>query len=239
MVPQIVIFDLDNTLYPRESGLMQEIGRRIQVWLCDYLKLTWEEATVQRRVYLHRYGTTLGGLMAEHDVDVHGYLAFVHDIPVEEYLEPSPVLSTMLDTILLRRAIYTNATSTYGQRVLRALDVADRFEQVIGIEEVGMRNKFQREAYERALALLDARGPECIMVEDSVGNLQPAKELGLTTVWVREDGATARPRVTSGTHIEGATWGEHEEAPEKHVDFVVGNVLEVREVVDRLLCRQA
>jgi putative hydrolase of the HAD superfamily len=239
MVPQIVIFDLDNTLYPRESGLMQEIGRRIQVWLCDYLKLTWEEATVQRRVYLHRYGTTLGGLMAEHNVDARDYLTFVHDIPVGEYLEPSSALSAMLDTIFLRRAVYTNATSTYGQRVLHALGVADRFERVIGIEEVGMRNKFQREAYEQALALLDARGPECIMVEDSVGNLQPAKELGLTTVWVREDGAMARPHLTPGAPGEGATWGEHEQAPEKHVDFVVGNVLEVREVVDRLLCRQA
>ena len=239
MVLKIVIFDLDNTLYPRESGLMQEIGRRIQVWLCDYLKLTWEEATAQRRVYLHRYGTTLGGLMAEHDVDVRDYLTFVHDIPVGEYLEPSPALSAMLDTILLRRAIYTNATSTYGQRALHALGVADRFERVIGIEEVGLRNKFQREAYEQALALLDVRGPECIMVEDSVGNLQPAKELGLTTVWVREDGAAARPHVTPGAHGEGATWCEHEEVSEKHVDFVVGNVLEVREVVNRLLRRQA
>ena len=239
MALKIVIFDLDNTLYPRESGLMQEIGRRIQVWLCDYLKLTWEEATVQRRVYLHRYGTTLGGLMAEHNVEARDYLTFVHDIPVGEYLEPSSALSAMLDTIFLRRAIYTNATSAYGRRVLHALGVADRFERVIGIEEVGMRNKFQREAYEQALALLDARGPECIMVEDSVGNLQPAKELGLTTVWVREDGSTARPHVAPGAHGEGAICGEHEKVPEKHVDFVVENVLEVREVLDRLLRRQA
>lgn len=239
MALKIILFDLDNTLYPRESGLMQEIGRRIQVWLCDYLKLTWEEATVQRRVYLHRYGTTLGGLMAEHDVDARDYLTFVHDIPVGEYLESSPSLSAMLDTILLRRAIYTNATSTYGQRVLHALGVADRFERVIGIEEVGLRTKFQCEAYEQALALLDARGPECIMVEDSVGNLQPAKELGLTTVWVREDGSTARPHVGPGAHGEGAMRGKHAETTEKHVDFVVENVLEVREVVDRLLRRQA
>jgi len=190
-------------------------------------------------VYLHRYGTTLGGLMAEHKIEARDYLTFVHDIPVGEYLEPSPALSAMLDEIPLRRAIYTNATSTYGQRALHALGVADRFERVIGIEEVGLRNKFQREAYEQALALLDARGPECIMVEDSVGNLQPAKELGLTTVWVREDGSTARPYVGPGAHGEGAMWGEHEEAPEKHVDFVVENVLEVREVVDRLLGREA
>jgi putative hydrolase of the HAD superfamily len=239
MEPQIVIFDLDNTLYPRESGLMQEIGRRIQVWLCEYLKLTWEEATVQRRVYLHRYGTTLGGLMAEHDVDAHDYLTFVHDIPVGEYLESSPALSAMLDTILLRKAIYTNATSTYGHRVLHALGVADRFERVIGIEEVGLRNKFQREAYEQALALLDARGPECIMVEDSAGNLEPAKALGMTTVWVQEDGSMARPHARSSAHSESVVRGASVEATENQVDFVVGSVLEVRRIVDRLLRREA
>jgi len=33
--------------------------------------------------------------------------------------------------------------------------------------------------------------------------------------------------------------GKHAETTEKHVDFVVENVLDVREVVDRLLRRQA
>ena len=114
MALKIILFDLDNTLYPPSSGLLSShiflsdspsIPPGIQVWLCDYLKLTWEEATVQRRVYLHRYGTTLGGLMAEHDVDARDYLTFVHDIPVGEYLEPSPALSAMLDEIPTLKAI--------------------------------------------------------------------------------------------------------------------------------------
>ena len=77
------------------------------------------------------------------------------------------------------------------------------------------------------------------MVEDSVGNLEPAKALGMTTVWVREDGSMARPHAGPGAHGEGAMRGKHAETTEKHVDFVVENVLDVREVVDRLLRRQA
>ena len=77
------------------------------------------------------------------------------------------------------------------------------------------------------------------MVEDSVGNLQPAKELGLTTVWVREDGSMARPHAGPGAHEEGAMRGKHAETTEKHVDFVVENVLDVRKVVDHLLGREA
>ena len=234
MAFQFIIFDLDDTLYPRDSGLMQEIGRRIQAWLCDYLGLTWDEAVARRREYYTRYGTTMGGLMVEHSMDPHDYLAFVHDIHVEQYLDPSPALAAMLDAIPLQKAIYTNATSEYGWRVLRALDVADRFEQVIGIEEVGLRNKFDRAAYEQALALLNARGCECIMVEDTVRNLQPAKKLGLTTVLVDEHGPMAQPDAPAA----GPSKHKFDGIPDKHADFVVRNVLEVEQIVHRLLRRE-
>jgi putative hydrolase of the HAD superfamily len=220
MAFRFIIFDLDDTIYPRGSGLMQEVGRRIQLWLCNHLGLAWEEATTVRRDYFLRFGTTLGGLIALHDVDVHGYLDFVHDVPVDEYLTPDPALATVLDGISLRKAIYTNGTSAHGWRVLRALKVADRFEQVIGIEEVGLRNKASTDAYERMLALLGARGPECIMIEDTVRNLRPAKALGLTTVLVSSDGSA-----------------EPHGVPDRDVDFLVESVLEVGEIVSGLLCR--
>ena len=210
MTLKFIIFDLDDTLYPRDSGLMQEVGRRIQTWLCNHLGLAWEAAVALRRDYYQRYGTTMGGLIAEQDVDVHDYLAFVHDIPVEEYLGPNLALDTMLASIPLRKAVYTNSTSEYGWRVLRALGVAGHFEQVIGIEEAGLRNKPYHDAYECTLALLGARGSECIMVEDSARNLRPAKALGMTTVLVDAE-------------------------PNENADFVVESVLEVGRVVSGLL----
>jgi putative hydrolase of the HAD superfamily len=206
----MIIFDLDNTLYPRHSGLLQEIGHRIQTWLCDHLVWSWEEAQAKRREYYDRYGTTLGGLIAQHDVDVHDYLRFVHDVPVEAYLAPDPALGHMLGTIPLRKAIYTNAPSEYGRRVLQVLGVSGKFEQLIGIEEVGLRNKPYRDAFERALALLGVEGPDCIIVEDSVRNLRPAKALGLTTILV-------------------------DAQPDEHVDFAVESVLEVGPLVGALM----
>ena len=213
MALKFIIFDLDDTLYPRNSGLLQEVGRRIEAWLCAHFELTRDEAVAMRRDYFLRYGTTLGGLVALHDVDVHEYLAFVHDVPLEEYLDPDPALAAMLDSIPLRRAVYTNATSEYAGRVLRALGVTGCFERVIGIEEIGLRNKPYLDAYEQMLALLGARGPECIMVEDSARNLRPAKSLGMTTVLVDVE-------------------------PDGNADFVVENVLDVGEVVKSLLRRE-
>jgi putative hydrolase of the HAD superfamily len=215
MAFKFIIFDLDNTLYPQDSGVMQEIGRRIQLWLCDRLGLTWEEAVEVRRDYLHRYGTTMGGLIAEHSIEVQDYLTFVHEIPIEEYLEPDPALVAMLGSIPLRKVIYTNAISEHAHRVLCALGVDDQFERVIGIEEVDLRNKFNHDAYRRALTLLGAEGSECIMVEDSPRNLPPAKELGLTTI-------LADPSAV-------------DDESSAYADFKVDSVLEVGRVVDQLL----
>jgi putative hydrolase of the HAD superfamily len=207
---KFIIFDLDDTLYARENGLMGEVGRRIQTWLCENMALTWDEAVLLRRKYYHQYGTTLGGLIEEHGVNAHDYLVYVHDIPLEEYIGPNPALDTMLAAIPLRRAVYTNATAEYARRVLGVLGVSDHFADVIGIEDVGLLNKPYQEAYERVLVRLDAWGPECIMVEDSARNLNPAKALGMTTVLI-----DARP-----------DWS---------VDFVVKDVLQVGQVVNKLL----
>ena len=214
MTYECIIFDLDDTLYPRNSGLMQEIGRRIQEWLRDRLDLTWEDAVRLRRAYYSRYGTTLGGLVAEHDVDVQDYLAYVHDVPLEDYIASNLSLGAMLEAMPLRKIIHTNASSDHGWRVLRVLGVSGYFETVIGIEEVGLRNKPHQDAYEQVLLALDAWGPDCIMVEDSARNLCSAKALGMTTVLV-------------------------DALPDRSVDYVVDDVLQVGPVVSELLAGES
>ena len=212
MALTVVIFDLDNTLYRRDSGLMQEVGRRIQQWLCDRAGFTWHQSAVVRRDYLDRYGTTLGGLIAEHNVNATEYLSFVHDIKIPQYLAPDPALGEMLAAIGLRKVVYTNATSEYSWRVLEALGIDELFEQVIGIDDVSLCNKPCPDAYERVLKLLGVVGRECAMIEDSARNLVPAKALGMATVLVGDE-------------------------PDEHADFVVGNVLDVGQIVAGLIAR--
>jgi putative hydrolase of the HAD superfamily len=218
------IFDLDDTLYCCENGLMQEVGRRIQLWLTRNIDVTADEAAVLRRRYFLQYGTTLGGLIEERAVDSGDYLAFVHDIPVERYVKPAPELASMLDSLSLEKVVYTNATRDYGERILRRLGVAHCFQHVIGIEEVGLRNKPYPDAYEALLELLDASGPECVMVEDSARNLRPAKALGMTTVLVRPPAAPER-----FSDLADADGG-HDDV----VDHFVGSVLEVGPLLARL-----
>jgi putative hydrolase of the HAD superfamily len=213
-----ILFDLDGTLYPSSSGLLPEVGRRIQRWVADYLELSWDEAYRVRREYFQRYGTTLEGLIIEHGIDADDYLAFVHDISIEDYLAPDPALAAMLVGLPLQRGIYTNATTEYTWRVLRTLGVSDHFAQIVSIEVVGLRNKLFRDAYECALALINASGKECIMVEDSARNLRVAKELGMVTVLLTTDGGRSEQGQMEGS-----------------VDFLVDSVLDVGRVVHHIV----
>lgn len=205
-----ILFDLDETLYPRQAGLLAAVNERIALWLQRTYPLSPEAAQALRKRYFIEHGTTLSGLVAERQIDVQAYLDFVHDLPIDRYLDPNPALAAMLDRIPLRKAVFTNAPLTYGTRVLERLGVIDRFEHLVGIQEVGLRSKPHPEAYQRTLALIDVEPEACILVEDRAQNLPPAKELGMVTILVDAD-------------------------PDDGVDFTVDHVLEVEPLVASLL----
>ena len=84
---RVLLFDLDDTLYARACGLWPAIGQRINAYMVERMGLRPDEARALRQVYLEAYGTTLNGLRHEHGIDPVDYLAFVHDLPLERYLE--------------------------------------------------------------------------------------------------------------------------------------------------------
>ena len=182
---RFLIFDLDETLYPRQAGLMQEIGVRINRYLIENLQLPPEQANDLRKRYYNQHGTALRGLVVERpDVDPEDYLHFVHDIPLANYLGPNPLLAQMLRSISLPKVIFTNATVEHARNVLNILDIADQFADIIDVRRVEYVSKPNAEAYERLLNILQVRGDECILIEDSARNLLPGKALGMTTILV-------------------------------------------------------
>jgi putative hydrolase of the HAD superfamily len=203
------LFDLDDTLYPAQCGLWGAIGRRIDQYMAERLGLPRETALLDRQRYLEVFGTTLNGLVAEHAIDPQDYLAFVHNVPLLDYLAPAPALGAMLARLPLRKAVFTNADAAHARRVLDCLGVAAHFEHIIDIVALDYINKPDPRAYARALRLLEAEAHECAFIDDAPRNLRPAHALGMTTVMVRQ----------------GAT-----EAP-PGVDHVVGDVLGVEAVV--------
>jgi putative hydrolase of the HAD superfamily len=180
----LILFDLDNTLYPRDLGLWRLIDDRIRAYVARALNLPPEEAEIVQKRYWIEHGTTIAGLIAEHDVDPIPYLADVHDVNAAAHLQPNPTLGAILTALPYRKAIFTNATATHARNVLTALDILEHFELLVGLDEVGYLSKPNPIAYERCLDLLGLSADRCIFIEDSPVNLVPAKAMGMKTVFV-------------------------------------------------------
>ncbi|MBN1642879.1 MAG: pyrimidine 5'-nucleotidase [Anaerolineae bacterium] len=181
---EYLIFDLDETLYPRQSGLMQAISARISAYMIERMGMDPEVVPLLRQRYWDSYGTTSRGLQLLHGVDVLDYMDYVHDLPVTAYVRPDAALDAALRSLPQRKVVFTNATSAHAHAVLAAVGVAQHFDAVYDVFYAGHDSKPSPGAYRRLLSDLGVRGEACVMIEDTARNLRPAKSLGMVTVLV-------------------------------------------------------
>ena len=206
---RFALFDLDNTLYPQESGLMRAIGNRINQYMVERLGYSPETVHDSRDQYLRAFGTTLSALRHRYGIDALEFLDYVHDVPIDLYLRPNPELNGMLDRMPLRKVIFTNADAPHARRVLDRLGVAAHFERIVDIIALDFINKPDLRSYARTLEMIGAAPGECLLIEDSVPNLLPAREMGMVTVLVAscEQPPVADCRISRITELEAALAG--------------------------------
>ena len=177
------IFDLDLTLYGPEANIMAQVRDRIALFVEKHFNIGSDEAHKIRHTYWKKYGTTLGGLMAEHKVDPNGYLDFVHDVDMD-LLRPDADLRRQITSLPGRKIIFTNADAPYAERVLAARGLDNLFEDIFDIHRMQHVPKPAAASYDSLCAQLDINPARALFVEDSAHNLAPAKALGMTTIWV-------------------------------------------------------
>ena len=180
-----IFFDLDDTLYPNSTGLWGAIRERMGDFMVERLGFPAEEVPGIRKTYFETYGTTLRGLQIHHQVDPDEYLAYVHDLPLENYISPDPEMRALISSLPQKKWIFTNADSDHARRVLNLLGLNDCFQGIIDVHALGFLCKPEMDAYSRALALVGATTAiECVLLDDSPRNLYPARQLGITTILV-------------------------------------------------------
>ena len=182
------VFDLDNTLYPPEARLFDQIEAKMRDWMVRRLDVDAAEADRLRADYWARHGTTLAGLMVEHGLPAEEFLVDVHDIELS-HLEADPALANAIAALPGRRIVYTNGSEPYARRVLAARGLTGAFDAVYGVEHAGLVPKPQRAAFEAVFAL-DGLAPEQgAMFEDDPRNLAVPHAMGMRTVLVGPPGA--------------------------------------------------
>jgi len=107
------VFDLDNTLYPPQARLFDQIETRMTAYVMEALGVGRDEADRLRHAYWREHGTTLAGLMQRHDIEPGPYLRAVHDISLD-HLEPDPSLAAAIRALPGRKIVYTNGAGDYA-----------------------------------------------------------------------------------------------------------------------------
>ncbi|MEL7214039.1 MAG: pyrimidine 5'-nucleotidase [Pseudomonadota bacterium] len=184
------VFDLDNTLYHPSARLFDQIEVRMTDWVQQALGVDKDRANHLRHHYWQTYGTTLAGLMAEHDVDPDPYLHAVHEIDLS-HLEKDQALAAEITALPGRKIVYTNGSEPYARRVLHARGLEDLFDAVYGVEHAAYRPKPDRAAFETIFSQDGVIPTNAAMFEDDPRNLKAPHAMGMRTVHVADDAQQA------------------------------------------------
>jgi len=180
------VFDLDNTLYHPSARLFDQIERRMTAYVMNALGVDRDTANRLRLRYWRSHGTTLAGLMREHDLDPDPYLVDVHDISFDG-LSPDPALAARIRALPGRRIVYTNGSAPYAEQVLAARGLSQLFDAIYGVEHAGYLPKPEADAFDQIFAR-DGLDPRLgAMFEDEPRNLAAPHAMGMKTVHVAPD----------------------------------------------------
>lgn len=177
------IFDLDNTLYPHGADLFALIDARMKLYIQQLTGCDADSARALQKRYFHEHGTTLSGLMANHGTDPHEFLDFVHDIELDR-IEHDAALVRRIASLPGRKLVFTNGDAPYAQRVLDRLGLGDAFEAIHDIHAMAYVPKPAPASYVAMCARWDVDPGRALFADDMARNLKPAKEIGMTTLWI-------------------------------------------------------
>ena len=204
-----LIIDLDNTVYPESAGVFRKVDQRINRCLEEKMGFPREEVNPLRAKYYSQYGTTLRGLMIHYKIDPNDYLEYVHDVDLNDLLSKNEKLNRILKKIPQKKVIFTNGSKAHAENVLRKLEIIDNFTNIFDIVAMDYIAKPNPQTYRKVIEKLKVEAVRCIYIDDIEKNIIPAKELGMKTVCVSNDGSDGKP----------------------HVDFVIREIAEIEKLL--------
>jgi putative hydrolase of the HAD superfamily len=202
------IFDLDNTLYRADSGLFSQIDARMASYVSALLSVPLDDARRIQKDYYRDHGTTLNGLMKVHAADPEPFLEHAHDIDLSA-LTPDQKLNECIMRLPGRRFVLTNGCRNHAQRVLDRIGLGSAFDDIWDIRAMGYCPKPDPEAYSTLITRNALQPHRSVLFEDLARNLVPARELGMTTVWLNNGSVWSRQGpeypIAQSRHIDHET----------------------------------
>lgn len=196
-------FDLDDTLYPFNTGLWLAIKNRIYHFMREQMNIPAQDIPALREKYFLQYGTTLKGLQTHHNINTDDYLAYVHDLPLNDYLTPDPVQRSVIASLPTRNLIFTNADIHHAEKVLTTLNLRDLFSSIIDINTITPYCKPMPQSFAIAMKLAgETDSSRCVMIDDLERNTRAAKSEGMFSILF---GGAA---TNDGANVSLSNWNE-------------------------------
>jgi putative hydrolase of the HAD superfamily len=191
------VFDLDNTLYPAEHEVFDEIGERMTAFIARVTGFDHEAARVLREKYFLSYGATVVGVVKHHGASAADFLSYVHDVSFDG-VHADPELARLIARLPSRRIVFTNGARDYAGRILAKLGVDKAFDDVFALEDADLVPKPQRTAFERLISRCGFDPSRAVLFDDHDRNLETASAMGFATVHVG-------PPIASAPFVDATT----------------------------------
>ena len=180
------IFDLDNTLYSGDTKVFDQVDKKMSKFISDKLNVSIEEAKKIQKNYFHEYNTTLNGMIKNHEIDADEFLEFVHDVDLD-FLKSNKPLEQEIANLNGKKFIFTNGSKAHAANVTKRIGIEKLFDGVFDIVESDFIPKPSIEPYKKIIEKYKIEPQYSIFIEDIARNLKPAHELGMKTVWIKNN----------------------------------------------------
>jgi putative hydrolase of the HAD superfamily len=180
------LFDLDNTLYSGDTKVFDQVDKKMSFFISKKLNVNLEEAKKIQKNYFQEYHTTLNGMIKNHNINAEEFLQYVHDVDLN-FLKKDLNLQNELTKLMGKKYIFTNGSKAHASNVTKRIGIENLFDGVFDIIDSDFIPKPSIEPYKKIIQKYGIEPDYCIFIEDIARNLKPAHELGMKTVWIKND----------------------------------------------------
>ena len=200
--PKVIFFDCDDCLYFDNWKTANKLTAKIEEWCVNKVGLPKGKAYELYK----QHGTALRGLLAEGYIDnnpesIDAFLQEVHDIPIQELIQPDEKLRKILLRLdpSIPKFIFTASVSDHAIRCLKALGIDDLFPNtVIDVKQCDLETKHSHHSFHAAMKIANVNDPEsCVFLDDSVTNIRAARGIGWRSVLVGKVGRDCGKPISS------------------------------------------
>ena len=190
------LFDYDLTLYGAEERcVLNSLDHRISLFVQKTVGGDFESAHKIRTDYLERFGTTLAGLMAMHQVNPDDFFDFIHEPEYLIYPKKAPEKLALLQSLKGPRFVFTNGRHDWSEAGMAHMGIDSAIDGVFDLKLLGWEGKPHESAYDKMEKWLAQKLPamgfemptnkrEIVLLDDGLRNLEPAHRRGWITIFV-------------------------------------------------------